>query len=118
MVEDLLEVVDGADVQAQQVAVLAGDALALDDLGRALGELGDLVDLAGEGAHADHRGQREADGLGIDDGPIAGDDALALEAPHALGHRRRGQADAPPELGEGDPSVALELFEQTTVDLV
>ncbi len=54
----------------------------------------------------------------VDDGAVAGDHAVALEAPHALGHRRRRQADAAPELGEGDPAVALELFEQTTVDLV
>ena len=72
----------------------------------------------GERAHADDGGQREADRLGVDDGAVAGDDPVALEAPDALGHRRRRQPDAAPELGEGHAAVALELFEQTTVDLV
>ena len=50
------------------------------------------------------------------DGVIAG--YRADIDPRALGHGRRREADAAPELREGHPTVALKLFEQTTVDLV
>ena len=46
LVDHLLEVLDVAHVGLHEVAVLAGDAVALDHLGRALGQLGDLVQLA------------------------------------------------------------------------
>src|SRR5689334_10975146 len=61
-VDELLEVRDVADVGLQEEAVLAGDAVALDDLGRRVRDLGDLGQLPRCGAHADHRGERVAEG--------------------------------------------------------
>src|SRR5919109_5151666 len=60
-VDELLEVLDVAHGRLHEEAVFAGDAVALDDLGRVAGELGDLVDLARRRADADHGGERVAD---------------------------------------------------------
>src|SRR4051794_4297536 len=95
LVDDLLEVLDVAQPGLHEVAVLAGDAVALDDLGRALGELGALVELAGRRANSDDRAEREAEGTRVDVSVIAGDDAGLLEPGEALRHRRRGEAHAP-----------------------
>ena len=47
-------------------AVLAGDAVALDDLGRLARELGDLRELARRRADADHGAEREAERARVD----------------------------------------------------
>src|SRR3954447_5586481 len=60
-VDDLLQVQDVADVCLEEEAVLAGDPMALDDLWGALGQLGDLSQLARRGPHADDRGKGVAE---------------------------------------------------------
>src|SRR6266516_4506716 len=67
---------------------------------------------------ANDRGQRVAEGTGIDLGAVAGDDAGPLETLDALGDRRGGQAHAPAEFGEGDAAVARELADDLTVGRV
>src|SRR3712207_7396768 len=47
VVDDLLEVLDVAHVRGHHVAVVAGDPAAVDDLRRALRELGDVAQLTG-----------------------------------------------------------------------
>jgi len=105
-------------VRLDQVAVLAGDPVAFDDLGHAAHELGDLVDLAGRRPDADDGAQRVAEGRGVDGGVVALDHARALETLEPLGDRRRREADAPAELGDGQTSVGLELDEQAAVRVV
>src|SRR4051812_31949949 len=93
LVNDLLEVLDVAHPSLHEVAVLAGDAVALDHLGRALGELGTLVQLAGRRANPHDRAEREAEGTRVYVSVVAGDDAGPLEPSEPLGHRRRGEPD-------------------------
>jgi hypothetical protein len=76
------------------------------------------VDLAGEGAHADDRGQREADRLGIDDGPVA---VMTPSRSRRPTRSATAGADRPtrrPSSAKATRPSRLELFEQTTVDLV
>ena len=98
-----------AHVDLHVEAVLAGHAVALDDLGRGLRDLGDLRDLARRGAHADDRGEREAERARVHVGAVAGDRAVALEPGQALGDGGRGEADAAAQLGLADPGVLLQL---------
>jgi hypothetical protein len=71
-------------VEPHEVAVLAGDAVALGDLGRLPGELGDPLELAGGGADLDNRRDGEAEGARVDVRAVAGDDPGPLEPLHAL----------------------------------
>src|SRR4051812_43991349 len=98
-VDDVLEVLDVADPRGHDVAVVAGDAVALGDLGGPAGELGDLGDLLRRRAHADDHAQRVAERTRVDLGPVAGDHTRRLQPLDALGDGGRGQADAAAELG-------------------
>ena len=117
-VDDLLEVLDVADVGADQVAVLARHAQALDDLGRLHGERRDLVQLARRGAHADDHAEREAERARVDVGAVAADHAAALEPREPVRDRRGREADAAAELGERQPGVGLQLGDQGEVGVV
>src|SRR5215208_1936072 len=88
LVDHLLEVLDVADEGFHEVAVLPGDAVALDHLWGALGQVGDLVQLARRRPDADHDAEREAHGPRIDLGPIALDHTGLLEPGEALGYGR------------------------------
>jgi hypothetical protein len=57
--------------------------------------------------HPDKRCDRQADFFGINVGVIASDDARILHAPHAFGHCRNRQANAPSQLGKGEPRILL-----------
>jgi hypothetical protein len=117
-VEDRLEIVHRPEVQLHEEAVLSGNPVAVDDLGNLSGELRDLLKLAGGRPNPYDRCDRKPDRLRIDLRVIAGDHAGAFEPLDPVGHRRRRQVDAAPELGDGHPRIRLQLFEQTTVDLV
>jgi hypothetical protein len=95
------------DVRLHQVAVLAGDPVALDDLGRRPGQVGDPRQLPGQRPHPNDRGEPIAERRRIDLGPVATDHALALEALQALGHGGRGESHPPAQLGQAQPGVAL-----------
>ncbi len=88
MVNDLFKVFDRAHVRVHDVAVVAGDASALDNFGRVSGDVSDAVQLPWGGADADHRAQGEAEGAGIELGVVAENDLIVLEALEALGDRR------------------------------
>ena len=79
---------DRPQVQARDVAVLAGDAMALDHLGRRPRHLGNLVKLAPGRADTDDGRDRVPDRPRVDHGRVAGDDAALLEPLHALAHSR------------------------------
>ena len=103
-VDQLLEVLDVADVDAHDEAVLAGDPQALDDLRRRAREVGDLGDHARRGADPDHRRERVAERARVDARRIPGDRRLVLELAQAVGDRRRREPDAAPELREAQPA--------------
>ena len=85
---------DVADVELHEVAVLAGDAVALGDLWRRASELGDLAELPGSGADAQHDAERVAECPRVELGAVAPDHS-ALEQPReALGDSGGGEADA------------------------
>ncbi len=97
------------------VAVIAGDAPAIDDLGCVLRDLGDLAQLPGSRADANDAGQAQAEGTRIYLGVIAENHLLLLEASEALGHRRRGQSDSPAQFGVTQSRVGLKLGEETEI---
>lgn len=74
VIDELLEVRDITDVRGDEVAVLAGDAVALDDLRRLLRQLRDVLELPWRRPEADGRGQRQAERPRVDFRP-----ARALE---------------------------------------
>ena len=114
-VDDLLEVLDVADVGAHHVAVLPRHAVALDDLGRVAGDVGDLAQLARRRADADHDAERVAERARVDVGAVAADHAVLLEPSEPVGDRRGRQPDAAAELGQREPRVVLQLREQPEV---
>jgi hypothetical protein len=117
-VEHVLQGADGGDVNLQQEAVLAGDAVALADLREAGGQLGDLGKLPRPGPDPHPGGHRQPDGGGIDLQAVAADDPRLLQARHPLAHRRGGHAHAAGQLGHALPRVLGQQFEQPAVDVV
>src|SRR5262249_10609440 len=85
--------------------VRACDSMALAHLRNLERKFRNPRQLARGGLDPDDRHQLVAEGTRIDLGSVAGDHAGALEALNALGDRRRGEVDAPAELGERDPAV-------------
>jgi hypothetical protein len=57
-VQHLVQLLHGDEVNLHDEAVLPGGAVALDDLRNALGQLGDLRQLPGHGAHPDEGWRR------------------------------------------------------------
>src|SRR3954451_14272530 len=92
--------------------------MALDDLGRPLGQLGDLVQLERRRADADHHAQLEPERARVHLGVVGGDQALLLEARKALGPGRLRHPHATTQVGEREPRVLLELVDQTQVGVV
>ena len=114
-VDDLLEVLDVADVGAHHVAVLPRHAVALDDLRRVAGDVGDLAQLARGRADADDDAERVAERARVDLGAVAADHAVLLEPREPVGDRRRGEPDPAAELGQREPRVLLQLGEEAEV---
>jgi hypothetical protein len=87
VVQDRLELLDRAEVQLQEVAVLAGDPVALGDLGQLAGDLGDQLEVARGWADPDDRADGVAEGarlhLGVD-----AEGAAVDEPAQPFGHRR------------------------------
>ena len=99
--------VDVAHVQLHDEAVLAGHALALGDLRRVRGDLRELGQLPGVGAHSQDRAQVVAERAGVQLGAVAEDHAVRLQPPHPLGHRRGRQSNPPAQLGQAHASIGL-----------
>ena len=118
LVEHRRELLDRAEVELDVEAVLTGDPQAFFDLGDLRRQLGDLRQLTDGGLDADDRGQLVAERARVDLGAVAGDHPGLLEAPDALGDRRRGQVRPAPELGERDAAIAGKLADDLVVDLV
>ena len=80
--------IDIAHVRAHHETVVAGDTVALDDLGRLLRLARDVGDLAWRRPDPDDRAERVAERARVEVGVVAADDPVALEAREPLGHRR------------------------------
>ena len=91
-IEHGLEVVDRVQVELHQEAVVTGDAVALDDLGRLAGELGDAGQLPRRRSHPDDRGDPVAERARVDLGVVAGDHARCARAVARARQRRAARA--------------------------
>jgi hypothetical protein len=80
LVEDGFEGVDGRDVDLEQEAVLARDAVTLADLGHRAGELADLRELTGPGPYTHPRRDGQPDRGRVDVEAVAADHAGLLQA--------------------------------------
>ncbi len=83
-------------MQLEEEAVLARDAVALDDLRCLSCDLADPVELAGRGRNAYDCRDRVPELGRVDVDVVAADHAVTLEPLNALGDRRRGEVDTPP----------------------
>ena len=117
-VEHAFEVVERPQVQLQEEAVLAGDAVALDDLRDLARDVPDPLELPARRGHPHDGGDRIADRARIDARVVARDHAEPLQTLHPLPDGRRGEVDPASELGDRDASVQLQLADDPSVDLV
>src|SRR3954454_5761035 len=117
-VDHLFQMSHVAHVRLHEVTVVAGHAVALDDLCRLAREPGDIRELPRRRPHADHGGQREPERLRVHVRVVRADDAVGLQSLQPLGHGRSRQADATAELCERDARIALELADDPAVGLV
>ena len=95
---------------AQEIVGVAEESLGLDDVRDA----GDGFFERQQGvavflAHGDeHEGlERESDGLGVEDGPVAGDHPATFELTQAAMAGRETEPDLGGQFGNGQPAVAL-----------
>ncbi len=116
LVEDGFQLGVGAGDDLDAVVVLAGEVVALEDLGVALHEAEEVVGAAGVLEADHHQGAGLlVHGDGVEYGGVLRDDAAALEFFQALAHGRKGQVDPFGELGDGDPRVLLKNFQYLDV---
>jgi hypothetical protein len=116
-VEDRLKLVDGAQVQLDQEAVLAGDPVALGHVRNVGGDPRDEAQSAAGRADPHDRADRVAEGARVDLGTI-GQDAGVLESPQPVGDRWTGQPDPPAQLGDPEPRRGSQLLGDPAVDRV
>ena len=105
-------------METQEVAVLAGDPVALGDLGGVARDLRDALKLARRRAYANNGGDRIPERRRIEIGVVAADGSGTLQALHALRDSGRGEPDAASELGHAQPALGLQLSEDAQVDVV
>jgi len=106
--EHAVEIVESLEIDLEDEAILAGDAIAFDDLRHRLGEFGDLGELPRHRANAHDGGDRVAERPRIDVETIALDDPRLLQALAALANRRRRHADPPCQRRYADPWVVAQ----------
>ena len=117
--QQVLQLQRGGDADLEDVVLVARDAVAGLDLGDAGEPVGDVVGGAGvERFDRDERGQRQPDGLGVDDGGVAADDTALLQPAHPLVHGRGGQARGLAQVGVAHPPVLDEQIHDLSVQLL
>ena len=105
-------------MEAEQVAVLPSDSIALPHLGRLPRDVGDPLELARRGSDPHDRGHRKAERCRIDLGAVAGDHPRSLEPLYPIGDGGRRHADAAAELRQAEAAVGPELAEHAKIGLV
>ena len=106
---------------AQEIVRVAEQPLRLEDVRDAChgfleGEQGVAILLAH--GDEDKRLEREADGSGVDDGTVAGDDLGTFELAQAPMARRQAEPDSGAQIGDGEPPVFLQFGKDLPVDRV
>ena len=118
--EKLPDVLGVAPAELDQVAVLAGQVMHFE-------HAGDLREqLAGPIRHVERTGRpdrherqlAQADGLGIEQRRVARQDALGLQLPQPLEHRRRRQPDRTRDVSLRHPGVRLNHVQYLDVEIV
>lgn len=117
-VEERFEVIDRPEMDSEEETLLAGDAVALDHLGRLSGDFANLVELARRGSDSDDRGERVADRPWVNGRVVAGDDAIPLEPLYAFGDGGCGEVHPAVKLGHRQARVGLKLFQDPLADRV
>lgn len=119
MLEELGEVVGIADADLDDEAVLADDAVHLEDLGE-VGEDGGGVDRVDVVASLDHdeRDESEAEGLGVQSCGVALDETCLLEFTDALKDGGGRHAYGASHFGVGGTGVLLKRREDSAIDIV
>jgi hypothetical protein len=116
-VQDLFEIVDGAQIELHEVTVLPRDPVALGDFGHLARDLGDHVKVTARGADPDDRADRVPEGPRIHLSTV-GEGAIVLEPTHPVADRGRGKPDPATELGDPDAGIDLELLKDSPVDAI
>jgi hypothetical protein len=114
-VQDRLEVLDGAQVELHEVAVFAGDPVALGDFGCLPRDLGDGVHVSAQRADPHDGRDRIAEGTRIHL-RAEGEDGTVFEPPHPFGDRRRGEPDPAAEFRDPQPGVRLQLLNDAQIE--
>jgi hypothetical protein len=117
-VEDGLDPIDLSNVQLEKKAILTRDAVALDDRGRPLGELGHLRELTGAGPYADISGHGQPERSWIQVQAVTGNDARLPQALDALGDGGCRHAELPGELRCRQARIGLQFLEETEIHVV
>jgi hypothetical protein len=114
--EGVLEVVDRRDAYLDDEGLVAGDPVAGLDLVEDGERFGDVLVVRRVGrVNTDQRRDAEADGAGVHDGVVAGDDTARLELADPLVHGGRRQPDLPSQLGIRRPAVLTERGDDPAV---
>src|SRR3954471_10965792 len=114
-VDHFLEVRHVAHVRLHEVAVIARDPVALDDLLRRAREIGHVRELPGCWSYSYDHGQGEPERARVDVRLIRAQDAVGFESLHPLRDRRRREADTAPQFGQRQACVSLQLAENSAV---
>src|SRR6185295_7643052 len=99
-------------------AVLAGDAVAFDDLVDPVENLHDLLQLARDRPDAQPCRQREAESLRVKAGGVTLDDSALLEAANPLCRAWARQARCAGEIGDAGAAVTGQCSKDQSVDRV
>ena len=105
-------------MEAQEVAVLACDPVALGNLDGVPRDLRDALKLARRRADSNDRCDRIPERRWVEVRVIATNGAGTLEPLDPLGDGGRGEPDAASELGHAQSALGLQLAEDAQVDVV
>lgn len=101
-----------------QEAVLAGDSVALADLGEALGQFCDLRELTWAGPYSDEGGHGVAEGRGIDVQAVATDHAALLQPAQAVPSGGDRDLDTPGQFRGGQAGVGGQFRQESPVESI
>ncbi len=118
--EELPDVLGVAPAELDQVAVLAGQVMHFEHTRNLRDQLaGPIRHVERTGRPDRHERQlAQADGLGIEQRRVARQDALGLQLPQPLEHRRRRQPDRTRDVSLRHPGVRLNHVQYLDVEIV
>jgi len=116
-VEDRLEFVDGPQPDLHEVAVLAGDPVALGHVRHLTRYAGDQPQPSADRADPHDRADRVPESARVDVGAVGQDPGL-LQPPQPVGDGGTRQPDPPGQFGDPQPRRGLQLGQDPAVDRV